>query len=122
MVEPDTDLIINSEASQTVFEGTQKLLQPPPEEPVKKVKRKTPLIIGLITVGLLTAAVLGAAFSQSNRTQSPAGITAASPSPTPIFIDQAKEMELQRIETMVKTVDPEALLVMPPQVDMAVQF
>jgi hypothetical protein len=32
MVEPESDLLINSEESQTVFEGQQMLMQPPPIE------------------------------------------------------------------------------------------
>lgn len=123
MVEPDDNVLISSEESQTVFEGQQMLMQPPPVEMEKKLKQKKTFLIGVAVVGVLMVLMVAGMYlsNSGNPTQLPNG-NQVQASPTPIFTDQAKEAELQRVEAIVSGVNPESLLIPPPQVDMLVIF
>jgi hypothetical protein len=121
--EPETELVIHSEESQTAFEGELALLQPPPIEKEKQEKRKKlrTIIFGLglfmmVMIGGL-AYLVGNGNDVTNKPKSE-----PSPTPAPIYIDATKEAELQRVEKIVDEVNPETLLILPPQVDMTIQF
>jgi hypothetical protein len=123
MVEAEADLLINSEESQTVFEGQQMLMQPPPVEIEKQQQRKKVMTllmsVVILIVGLTAATVY---FFSPNPNQVVLQTEEITASPMPIFTDPLKEAELQRVEAIVEQAQPDLLLVPPPQVDMTVVF
>lgn len=113
---------LEPEVNQTVFEGHQTMLQPPPARAPFDPKRKRSL---MIIVGSFTAfVVLMLAVIVLSGPSDTAQVPKATPIPTPmpIYTDPAKEAELQRVEAIIRDVNPETLLIPPPQVDMTVQF
>jgi hypothetical protein len=119
----EPELVVHSEESQTVFEGALTMLQPPPvdeEKAAKQKKKRARIWLGLLFLTIMLGGMIYLRGNGADVANKPKPTT--TPSATPIYIDAAKEAELQRVEAIVESVNPETLLILPPQVNMAIQF
>lgn len=123
MVETEPELSVSSEESQTAFDGAQTWLQPPPKEEKPSGKRRKYTMVAVISFVVLVVLIgLAAAFSNPEGDLGGNGQNEEVEATAAPITDQAKENELRRVESIIEQVNPELILVAPPQVDMTVQF
>lgn len=121
MVEEAPELPVNPEASQSLFDISQSILQSPPEEIIHKKPISKKMMAGLTFIFILVVLSLYLVVFGS-KPQIEEAQQVAVPSPTPVVKVDAKEKELKRVEKIVEQANPEDLLILPPQVDMEIEF